>query len=246
MEEISVNGENYVKASSLARELGYTSDYVGQLCRGKQVASKLIGRTWYVNEASLRAHKEGRYRSTAQKSRNEVRKAVTIMNSAESGPNYLRRLNLASSYETDEAPLYPSLQKSSGPEMASEIKPYRIKIDRHSAPRQTLKPDTSEVRNNNVENGNSIAAAGRVTVISARSNQLDGKGRVKISASVAGRTASSFKFKLTLAFLAIVAGVLLFANFSLESRVLATEEGSNEAVNFNVSFVKEALLKAFK
>ncbi len=64
MNSISINNENYVKATDIARELGYTADYVGQLCRAGKVQAELVGRSWYVSEESIRAHKKNRYRST--------------------------------------------------------------------------------------------------------------------------------------------------------------------------------------
>lgn len=76
MERISSNGETYVKASSIARELGYTADYVGQLCRSGQVDAQLVGRSWFVNENSIRAHKRNRYRSTSAKSKEAVREEL--------------------------------------------------------------------------------------------------------------------------------------------------------------------------
>lgn len=75
MERISVNGEEYVKASSIARELGYTSDYVGQLCRAGKVDAERVGRNWFVNEQSIRDHKKDRYRSTVAKSRQAIQKS---------------------------------------------------------------------------------------------------------------------------------------------------------------------------
>ena len=46
MEVLVLDGKNYVKASKAAKELGYATDYVGQLCRSGQVDAHLIGRTW--------------------------------------------------------------------------------------------------------------------------------------------------------------------------------------------------------
>ena len=66
MNSVSVDGKNYVKAKVLARNLGYTGDYVGQLCRAGKVDAQLVGRSWYVNEESLKEHKQGRYRSNAK------------------------------------------------------------------------------------------------------------------------------------------------------------------------------------
>jgi hypothetical protein len=61
MEVISIDGVEYVKASNIAKRFKYTADYVGQLCRGRKVDAKLIGRTWYVNPLSLTSHKSLRY-----------------------------------------------------------------------------------------------------------------------------------------------------------------------------------------
>jgi hypothetical protein len=61
MEVITIGGVKYIKASQIAKQFKYTADYVGQLCRGKKVDSKLVGRTWYVNPLSLEDHKANRY-----------------------------------------------------------------------------------------------------------------------------------------------------------------------------------------
>lgn len=77
MEVLELNGNKYVKASSIARELGYTSDYVGQLCRGGKVDAQLVGRSWYVNDESIRSHKNSRYRSTKAKTTVELQKTIS-------------------------------------------------------------------------------------------------------------------------------------------------------------------------
>jgi hypothetical protein len=64
MDVLDIDGKEYVKSSVLARELGYTSDYIGQLCRSGKVDAKLFGRTWYAARASILGHKTNRYRSS--------------------------------------------------------------------------------------------------------------------------------------------------------------------------------------
>lgn len=64
MDVLVLEGKSYVKSSVAARDLGYTSDYVGQLCRSGKVDSKLFGRTWYVVKDSIAGHKTTRYRSS--------------------------------------------------------------------------------------------------------------------------------------------------------------------------------------
>lgn len=56
MDSITHNGEVYLKASILAKRFRYTTDYIGQLCRQNKVAAELVGRAWYVSEASLKKH----------------------------------------------------------------------------------------------------------------------------------------------------------------------------------------------
>jgi hypothetical protein len=63
METILDNGVTFVKATALAKKYRYTTDYIGQLCRSGKVEAKLIGRAWFVNEASLINHKNVRYSS---------------------------------------------------------------------------------------------------------------------------------------------------------------------------------------
>lgn len=106
MDEISLKGENYVKASILARKFGYTSDYVGQLCRSDQVTATLIGRSWYVTEESLLRHKKGRYRSSLAKSKEMVRKYAEEYRQAPRTTNVKRIVR----YEEDEGDLLPTLR----------------------------------------------------------------------------------------------------------------------------------------
>lgn len=115
MEKISVNGEEYVKASSIARELGYTSDYVGQLCRSGAVASTMVGRTWYVDEDSLRKHKKNRYRSSVSKTQAELKRSISNNLAgdrfgAQNSPNHSQS-SLKTDYESDESELVPLLRR---------------------------------------------------------------------------------------------------------------------------------------
>lgn len=59
MDTVILDGVQYIKATEAAKQFDYTSDYVGQLCRGKKVDARLVGRTWFVNPESLQEHKTG-------------------------------------------------------------------------------------------------------------------------------------------------------------------------------------------
>lgn len=135
MQSITVNGEKYVKASSIARELGYTADYVGQLCRGNKVDAQLVGRSWFVSEQSLKDHKKSRYRSTSAKSREALKKAIETTKagydpSMREDAHFYHKADRSTDsnvrYERDEEDLLPSVvgkqTASEKPEMPAERK----------------------------------------------------------------------------------------------------------------------------
>lgn len=76
MEVLELDGKRYLKAAAAARELGYTSDYVGQLCRSGKIDAHLVGRSWYVNEESIRSHKAGTHRSTQAKTKEALKEEI--------------------------------------------------------------------------------------------------------------------------------------------------------------------------
>ncbi len=51
--EIILNGKKYISSKRAAKLTGYTNDYVGQLCRGEKIQSRMVGRTRFVNKSSL-------------------------------------------------------------------------------------------------------------------------------------------------------------------------------------------------
>lgn len=126
MDVISVNGVSYEKASVLAKEFKYTSDYIGQLCRARKVDAQLVGRTWYVNRESLETHRSSRYSKVDQfvddktfeykvkinKSRIDVqpalnKKVAKILNHEQ---NFAKRIDWKPvKYEYDSSDLIPNL-----------------------------------------------------------------------------------------------------------------------------------------
>lgn len=116
MEVLVLDGKSYVKASKAARDLGYATDYVGQLCRTGQVSAHLIGRTWYVNKEELSTHKVEKKRMSRVKAREQAhaliasnRLKITKIAETERVRNTSR--NIAISYESDKAPLIPETRK---------------------------------------------------------------------------------------------------------------------------------------
>lgn len=50
---LTLDGKRYRSAKEAAEGTGYTSDYIARLCRSGEVAGRVVGRTWYVEEDSL-------------------------------------------------------------------------------------------------------------------------------------------------------------------------------------------------
>lgn len=66
MDELTIDGKVYVSSKRAAALSGYAKDYIGQLCREGRVDSKLVGRSWYVYEPSIREHRFADERSKAK------------------------------------------------------------------------------------------------------------------------------------------------------------------------------------
>jgi hypothetical protein len=59
MEELVIGDKTYIPSKKAAEITGYAKDYIGQLCREGRVEAKLVGRSWYVLESSIREHRFG-------------------------------------------------------------------------------------------------------------------------------------------------------------------------------------------
>ena len=68
--EIFLLGKKYISSRRCAELFGYTNDYIGKLCREGKVLGKIVSRTWYVEEESIKdyAHvaSSGSYISSKQ------------------------------------------------------------------------------------------------------------------------------------------------------------------------------------
>ncbi len=111
MEVLVLDGKEFVKASKAAKELGYASDYVGQLCRGGKIAAHLVGRTWYVNKLELSSHKTEKKRNSRVKAREYAKKTIEEhrIKQKEEGQNIHRNIDI--SYESDDTDLIPKTRK---------------------------------------------------------------------------------------------------------------------------------------
>ncbi len=57
-DNLILQDKNYISAKRASIVFGYTSDYVGQLCRSGKLERKMIGRSWFVSEESVIKHRE--------------------------------------------------------------------------------------------------------------------------------------------------------------------------------------------
>lgn len=126
METVTLEGKEYVKAKSAARELGYTSDYIGQLCRAGKIDSRLVGRSWYVDIGELSSHKQSRYGTKGTKSikvhvskseekgnRISIHQIAELPTSAASSQKFTKHVYWnAPKYEPDDQALMPEVQKA--------------------------------------------------------------------------------------------------------------------------------------
>ncbi len=110
MEVLVLDGKSYVKASKAAKDLGYATDYVGQLCRSGQVDAHLIGRTWYVNPDDLGTHRFEKKRMSRVKARVQAKKAIEErrLKVTEEPKSYK---NIDIRYEQDPKELIPETRK---------------------------------------------------------------------------------------------------------------------------------------
>lgn len=81
VKKVVYNDKEYVKASEVAKKFKYTQDYVGQLCRSGKVDARLVGRSWYVELASVTAYRKQKHatqkKPATQKPKGNTAKTVT-------------------------------------------------------------------------------------------------------------------------------------------------------------------------
>ncbi len=186
MEVITIEGVKYTKASQLAKQFKYTADYVGQLCRGKKVDAKLVGRTWYVNHLSLEDHKANRYstRTDEEMGKSEetypvklfkqnveavVRKStVRSLNydhEPKSSAGFLKRVDWQPiKFESDETELIPAVNKASSAK--------RIKVDPAGAEPLKVKSDDKPFKIESDELP-TVALGGEVKIRSIEDQYVD-------------------------------------------------------------------------
>ena len=51
--DLYFEGKKFISARRAAETSGYSTDYIGQLCRAGNLKCKMVGRSWFVLESSL-------------------------------------------------------------------------------------------------------------------------------------------------------------------------------------------------
>lgn len=125
MDTVTVNGKTYVKASRAADTAGYTADYVGQLCRGGKIDAVLLGKTWYVLDGVLLAHKQAKTRANTETTRRDFKRQRELL--AQRAPQVAplaeqRILDSAIRYIHDDAALMPPVRRVES--AVAEAEPY--------------------------------------------------------------------------------------------------------------------------
>ncbi|MDE1975505.1 MAG: hypothetical protein KGI49_03295 [Patescibacteria group bacterium] len=68
-DSLNIDGKIYISSRRAAEISKYSNDYVGQLCRAGKVAARMMGRTWFVDQASILAHKKNAEVALQERSR---------------------------------------------------------------------------------------------------------------------------------------------------------------------------------
>ncbi len=89
MDEITIGDKVYVSSKQAAKITGYAKDYVGQLCREGRVEARLVGRNWYVLDASIREHRFGKSAETEPVSHTEKTEPEIDRSSTWKKPQYI-------------------------------------------------------------------------------------------------------------------------------------------------------------
>jgi hypothetical protein len=161
MDTLVLNGKTYVRASKAARNLGYTSDYVGQLCRSGNVDAHLVGRTWYVHEDELSQHRVEKKRNARVKAREQAHKALEEhrINTIPQTQNTYKKLAIR--YEPDQGDLIPKVEKKLS---VVSFKPAKVAEEVHE-----------EQPSYQLENeGNKVLMSGVIDVVDAEEEELYG------------------------------------------------------------------------
>ena len=105
---IDIDGVRFIPVKTAAALCDYTADYVGQLCRGGKLEATRIGRSWYVSESSIIAHREGQVVQEETKEF-DVSEELKKVKESRLSPRSIFRDSSFVVYSKDDRPLIPVL-----------------------------------------------------------------------------------------------------------------------------------------
>lgn len=109
-DSIILEGKIYISARRAAKIINYAQDYIGQLCRAGKLDSKMVGRSWFVTEESLLAHRESAVDATQERISKIVQEAQ--LENIKSQIEVNKSKNTTFTYESEKTPLLPPIVKN--------------------------------------------------------------------------------------------------------------------------------------
>ena len=88
------DGKKFISAKQAAEIFGYTSDYVGQLCRAKKIDARLVSRSWYVYEKDILDHKNSHHTNLGEVKNKKVSFREKKLEKTKIKPKSVRGVNL--------------------------------------------------------------------------------------------------------------------------------------------------------
>lgn len=128
-QDLFVEKKKFISASRASQETGYAQDYIGQLCRGKRIPARMIGKSWYVDRAALLEHKKKHPRKNRKEEavKEKVFAPQTAVASNASQEDQIEPrpyLQYEIRYEDDDRPIIPVLSR----ELIKPIEVKEIKV----------------------------------------------------------------------------------------------------------------------
>ncbi len=155
MDELQISGKRFISSRRIARDNGYTSDYIGQLIRAQKIIGQKVGRAWYVDAISFDAFLgvEGQVRQEQPvqpvqdvqqdlPALQPIVKEVVIEEKKEEEQQYVplhiekvekKEVPVGLRYYADESPSLPNIQT----EVQSDIKKYYVENTSHFSAQPT-------------------------------------------------------------------------------------------------------------
>jgi len=93
-DSLMFDGRKYLSSKRSAELFGYSTDYVGELCRQGKVVCFRKGRQWYVEEKSLFAYLEGAREKTAER-KHELSRHFSRQLNKKTSPGFWRSLDVS-------------------------------------------------------------------------------------------------------------------------------------------------------